>query len=123
MTILEMHLLISAVEEASLFDLPLGAIDRRRDGTIYEWLPQNPAECRAVLLSWREEGVIGAYRYSPSGNEELSAEAARAILGAPGRRLPALTTRCFSRRRAPYSRGSWPASRGDASVVSPAILI
>lgn len=57
----EQEMYRDVVEEASLAELPLGAIDHVVGGEPIVHGPWEPAACSAYLLSWFDQGLIQLY--------------------------------------------------------------
>jgi hypothetical protein len=81
--LIDQYLKVLARGEASLYEVPLGMIDHLPNGETFTWPAQDPNDCREVLLAWLDEGLIGIYRFRPSGNVALSKSDARALLDDP----------------------------------------
>lgn len=80
----ELHAAVQ--EEASLWEVPVGSIDKLPSGEVVHgpWLAQ---DCARVLSQWLEAGMLALYRCNADGTpgDCLSAEEAKAELGNPDR--------------------------------------
>lgn len=73
----------SALEEAPLWEVPLGCTDLVQGGPV-EHGPWLPGDCSDVLVRWLDEGLIGLFVASPGDSpEDLETSAARSLLSSP----------------------------------------
>lgn len=75
------QLQLLVLEEAPLWEVPLGSRDLLPSGEIVHG-PWSIAECAQVLVGWLDEGLIGLYRIRVWGydDETLTIDEARLIL-------------------------------------------
>jgi hypothetical protein len=82
------EMIAAAHEEAHLWELPRGVIDRLPRGDVAHG-PWAAADCSGVLLTWFDEGLAGVYRLGRDDDgqtmADLEGDAARELLAQPDR--------------------------------------
>ncbi|MGQ0843952.1 MAG: hypothetical protein ACT4QF_07430 [Sporichthyaceae bacterium] len=82
------EMIAAAHEEAHLWELPRGVVDRLPGGDVLHG-PWAAADCSTVFLAWFDEGLVGVYRLERGEDgrtmNDLGPSAARQLLAEPDR--------------------------------------